>query len=89
MQTQLHNKRDQVSFRLPPGTKQRIELLAKSTKRSKTFLLEDAITRYLDMNEWQLKSIAKGLEDIEAGRVTSHDDMIAESEISLTAAYSG
>lgn len=80
MQPHPHQKRDQVSFRLPPGTKQRIEQLAKSTKRSKTFILEDAITHYLDLNEWQLKSISKGLEDIEAGRVTSHDDMIAEWE---------
>ena len=49
-------------------------------------LLEDAITYGVDLNEWQLKSISKGLADIEAGRVTSHDDMIAEWEIKV--AYS-
>ena len=80
MQPQLTSKRDQVSFRLPQGTKQRIEQLAISTKRSKTFLLEEAVTHYLDLNEWQIKSISKGLEDLEAGRVTSHEDMIAEWE---------
>ena len=83
MQTQYQQKRDQVSFRLPQGIKQRIEQLAKSTKRSKTFLLEEAITHYLDLNEWQVKSISKGLEDLEAGRVTSHDDMIAEWEVKV------
>ena len=80
MQTPPHHKRDQVSFRLPPDTKQRMEQLAKITKRSKTFLLEEAITQYLELNEWQLESISRGLEDLDAGRVTPHDDMIAEWE---------
>ena len=80
MPTSLHPKRDQVSFRLPPGTKQRLEKLAKITRRSKTFVLEEAITHYLDLNEWQLASISRGLEDLDAGRVTSQDDLIAEWE---------
>ena len=40
--------------------------------------MEEAITHYLELNEWQLESITKGLADLEEGRVTSHDGMIAE-----------
>jgi predicted transcriptional regulator len=72
--------KDTISFRLAPGTKQRIELLAKATRRSKTFVIEEAITTYLDLNEWQIKGILEGLEEVDAGSTTPHETVLAKWE---------
>ncbi len=46
--------RNQVSFKIPASTKNRIEQLAVATRRTKTFVIEEAIDQYLALNEWQL-----------------------------------
>ncbi len=72
--------RDTVSFRLPPDMKHRIDLLAKATRRSKTFVIEEAITNYLNLNEWQVQSILEGLKEVEAGATTPHETVLAKWE---------
>jgi RHH-type transcriptional regulator, rel operon repressor / antitoxin RelB len=79
-QMQKASARDTISFRLPAETKQRIELLANATRRSKTFVIEEALNQYLDLNEWQVKSILEGLKEIEAGQTTSHEAVLAKWE---------
>lgn len=68
--------RNQVSFKIPASTKNRIEQLAVATRRTKTFVIEEALNQYLALNEWQLKSIQDGLRDLEDGKVISHEKMI-------------
>ena len=46
--------RNKVSFKIPASTKNRIEQLAVATRRTKTFVIEEAIDQYLALNEWQL-----------------------------------
>jgi predicted transcriptional regulator len=72
--------RDTISFRLPAGMKQRIEHLAAATRRSKTFIIEEALAHYLDLNEWQIKSILEGLKEVEAGHTTPHETVLAKWE---------
>ena len=45
-----------VSVRIDPVIKKRLEKLAKSTGRSRSFLAAEAINEYLDLNEWQTTS---------------------------------
>ena len=66
---------DQVSLKIAASTKKRIEQLAQATKRAKSFVIEEAINQYLELNEWQTTSIGWGLEDVRAGRVISHEDL--------------
>jgi len=72
--------RNQVSFKIPVSTKNRIEQLAVATRRTKTFVIEEAIDQYLALNEWQLKSIQGGLRDLEEGKVISQETMIEHWE---------
>jgi predicted transcriptional regulator len=72
--------RDTISFRLPPDMKQRIDLLAKATRRSKTYVIEEAITNYLNLNEWQVQSILEGLKEVEEGATTPHEIVLAKWE---------
>lgn len=77
---QRESVKDTVSFRLPAGTKKRIEQLAKATRRSKTFVIEEAITNYLTLNEWQVQGILEGLEEVKAGATTPHETVLAKWE---------
>ncbi len=73
-------KRQQVTFKIPKETNDRLAALAVATRRTKTFVLEEAVSAYLDYNEWQIQSIQKGLEDMKAGRVTDHETVVKEWE---------
>jgi predicted transcriptional regulator len=73
-------KREQVSFKLDADKKRRLEALAIATRRTRTFVLEEAINHYLDLNEWQLKSIEEGLADAKAGRVVDSETLVKQLE---------
>ena len=73
--------RDTISFRLPLVMKQRIERLAAATRRSKTFVIEEAITHYLELNEWQVEGILEGLNEVEKGQTTPHETVLAKWEV--------
>jgi len=60
--------------------KQRIEHLAAATRRSKTFVIEEAITHYLELNEWQVNRILEGLNEVESGQTTPHETVLAKWE---------
>lgn len=62
-----------LSVRVDPKVLQRLEALAAKSKRSKSFLAAEAITAYIEAEEWQLGEIHAGLKDLKAGRAVSHE----------------
>jgi RHH-type rel operon transcriptional repressor/antitoxin RelB len=62
-----------LSVRIDPVTKRRLDALARRSKRSKSFLAAEAITAYVEMEDWQTGEILAGIGDAEAGKVVSHD----------------
>lgn len=46
-----------VTVRLPAGVKQKLEALASSTNRSKSWLAAQAITAYVEEQSWQIQQI--------------------------------
>jgi len=62
-----------LSIRLDAGTKHRLDVLAKRSRRTKSFLAAEAIGAYVEAEEWQLGEIRKGLEELDAGRGVSHE----------------
>lgn len=59
------------------STKAKLEALADQTRRSKSFLANDAIERYLARELEIVEGIQRGLADMEAGRVVPHDDAMS------------
>jgi predicted transcriptional regulator len=49
------------SVRVGRSTKSRLEKLGKNTGRSRSFLAAEAISAYLDTNEWQISGITRAL----------------------------
>src|SRR5665811_1240288 len=60
------------SVRLDPSAKKRLQKLAKSTGRSRAFLAAEAISAYLDTNEWQVSGIARALASLDRGKGIAH-----------------
>lgn len=66
---------EQFSLRLPKGTKERLQELADATGRTKAFLAQDAIERYLELESWQIKAIQEGLKAVDEGKVVSLENI--------------
>jgi RHH-type transcriptional regulator, rel operon repressor / antitoxin RelB len=60
------------SVRVGRSTKSRLEKLAKSTGRSRSFLAAEAISAYLDTNEWQVAGITTALSSLDRGMSMAH-----------------
>ena len=60
------------SVRVGRSTKHRLEKLAKSTGRTRSFLAAEAISAYLDTNDWQVAGIQKALTSLDRGKGIAH-----------------
>jgi predicted transcriptional regulator len=67
------------SVRLDEETKDRLERLAKSVHRPKTYLCAEAIKEYIEANEWQIKEIKKAVEkaDKPGAKFIDHEEVEA------------
>jgi predicted transcriptional regulator len=63
-----------ITVRVTRELRERLEALAKQTKRSKSFLSNEAIKNYVEYEEKVVADILEGLEDIKAGRVVEHEE---------------
>ena len=67
-----------ITVRIPEETKAKLEKIAKASERSISYLAAEAIDAYVKIELPIIEGILRGLEDIEAGRVISHEDAMAE-----------
>jgi predicted transcriptional regulator len=63
------------TVRVDSAAKKRLEKLAKSTGRSRSFLAAEAINEYLDVNEWQVAGIKKAIASLDRGEGVLHDQV--------------
>ena len=57
-----------MTVRLPPEVGEKLEALARGTKRSKAYLASEAIATFVERNSWQVARIKAALEDARSGR---------------------
>ncbi len=69
---------EQFSLRLSKGMKDKLQELADATGRTKAFLAQDAIERYLELESWQIKAIQDGINAVDEGKVVSYEDIKKE-----------
>src|SRR5947199_6889546 len=60
-----------ITTRINASLKAKLEALARSTKRSKSFLAAEAIAAYVELNEWQIDEITAGLAELDSGAALS------------------
>jgi RHH-type transcriptional regulator, rel operon repressor / antitoxin RelB len=61
------------TLRVETEVKKRLEKLAKSTGRSRSFLAAEAISEYLDVNEWQVAGVRKAIGSLDHGSGVPHE----------------
>lgn len=61
------------TVRVGAAAKKRLEKLARSTGRSRSFLTAEAINEYLDVNEWQVAGIKRAIASLDRGEVVAHE----------------
>jgi len=67
-----------VSTRIPEQLGQDLEALAEATRRSKAFLVAEAIEDYVKRQAWLVKSIDEAVKEAdESGEYVSEEDMSA------------
>ena len=64
-----------LTLRLDDGLKKKLERLAKSTHRTKSFLAAEAIREYVAINEWQVQEIKKALQEADQGDFASDHEV--------------
>jgi len=60
-----------LTLRLKSELKEKLESLAQSTHRSKSFLAAEAIREYVALNEWQIAEIRKASKEADRGEFAS------------------
>ena len=63
-----------ITTRIDAALKAKLEALARSTKRSKSYLAAEAIAAYIELNEWQIAEIEAGIAELDRGDVLSEED---------------
>jgi len=67
-----------MTIRIEPEVKAKLDRLAGDTRRSRSFLAAEAVAGYVDRELAIIGSIQRGLGDVRAGRVVSHDEAMTE-----------
>lgn len=80
---------DTITIRLSNESKAKLTELARHTRRTKSFLAAEAITDYVERELAIVAGIHRGLADMEAGRVTPHDEAMRRIRKTIKSAQKG
>ena len=64
-----------ISFRIDSGKVEALDAIASETKRDRTFLLNEAVDTWLDLNEYQNRLVAAGRKAAQEGRYVDSAEM--------------
>lgn len=64
-----------ITIRVDKSVKDRLENLAKETKRSKSSLAAEGISAFVEFEERQIEGIKKALTSIDNGLGVTHEDV--------------
>lgn len=67
--------RSVISVHTKPEVSERLDTLSSVTRRSKSYLANEAIERYLSEEESFIASVKQGIADADAGRVYTTEEL--------------
>ena len=65
-----------VSFRANSEKIDALDSLAAAQDRPRSYLINEAISNYIELHAYQDALVRKGLEDLHKGRVVSHAEVV-------------
>lgn len=72
------NKTAVITARVDQETLDLVDTLATRTKRSRAWIVAEAIRRYVSDQTAFLDFVQEGLDDLDEGRWISHEDLVRE-----------
>lgn len=63
-----------MTIRLEPELKSRLDRLAASTHRSKSFLASEAVREFIETNEWQIQETKAAIKEADEGDFASTEE---------------
>jgi RHH-type rel operon transcriptional repressor/antitoxin RelB len=67
-----------VSFRTEPTTVEKLDEFARTSRRDRTQLINEALAQYIDLQERNLRKIDEGIRAADAGDFATDDEVAAE-----------
>ena len=64
-----------VSAKLEPAVADKLDLLAKATARSRSFLVAEAIETYVKDQAWQIRAIEQGIKEADNGNFATDKEV--------------
>jgi predicted transcriptional regulator len=69
--------KENVTFRLDTEKRAALDAIAAGFNRNLTYVLNEAISLYLDIHQWQIKEIQLGITEADAGDFASDSEVEA------------
>jgi len=66
-----------LSFRTEAETRDRLDRLARSLQRDRSFLINEAVEQYLELQDWQEAQIRAGIEEADRGEFATDEEVEA------------
>ena len=66
-----------ISLRMSEEKIQQVDSLAKTLGRSRAWVINQAMDRYLAYESWFITQVEQGLAEAEAGKTVPHDEVMA------------
>jgi predicted transcriptional regulator len=68
-------KQANVSFRAEASKMESVDAIAEALDRDRSYVLNEAISAYLELYQWQMKHIKEGLKQADAGEFASDEEV--------------
>jgi len=72
----MSNNEKTISFRALAEKIDALDALAAAQDRSRSYLINEAITNYIELHAYQDTLVRKGLEEMRKGRVVNHAEVV-------------
>jgi predicted transcriptional regulator len=66
-----------LSFRVRAEKAEQLDRLAEATDRPRSWLLQQALDSYLELQAWQIAHIKEGIEQLDRGEFIPHEEVDA------------
>ncbi|MBN3911383.1 MAG: CopG family transcriptional regulator [Nostoc sp. NMS1] len=78
--------KENITFRIDSDRKAALDAIASQINRDRSYILNEAVDAYLEMYQWQIEEIQKGIAEANAGDFAS-DEEVKATFARLTNAY--
>lgn len=69
--------KENITFRIDSDKKTALDTIATGMNRDRSYVLNEAVAAYLEMYQWQIEEIQKGIAEADAGDFASDEEVKA------------